>query len=99
MILRETAKDDKVNHPNHYTSGDIETIDYIRDKLTPEEYQGYCVGNVMKYTSRWRKKDGVQDLEKAAVYLQWAIESAKKQQNAEAIDIRPARRSQIPQGI
>ena len=89
MILQDTAKNDVVNHPGHYTTGDIEVIDYIRDKLTPEEYQGYCIGNVMKYTSRWRHKDGPQDLEKALVYLKWAIESAKKS----AVDIRPARRA------
>ena len=55
--------------------GKIECIDYLRDKLTPEEFTGFCIGNVMKYVSRWRKKDGVQDLEKAQVYLGWAIEN------------------------
>lgn len=67
---------DSVNHPAHYTVGDIEVIDYIRDKLTPTEFQGYCCGNVLKYVSRWRHKGGVQDLKKAQVYLNWAIESA-----------------------
>lgn len=70
--------DDRVNHPNHYTFGDIEVIDYIRDKLTPNEFLGYCGGNVLKYVSRWRHKGGVEDLEKAEVYLKWMIESAKK---------------------
>lgn len=68
---------DAVNHPNHY-AGKIEVIDYNRDKLTPEEFTGFCMGNVIKYVSRWRKKDGVQDLKKAAVYLQWAIENEEK---------------------
>ena len=71
------GQEDKVNHPSHYTFGEIEVIDYIRDKLTPEEYQGYCIGNVMKYISRWRHKGGDEDLKKAKVYLQWAIESAE----------------------
>lgn len=69
---------DAVNHPNHY-AGTIETIDYIRDKLSPAGFTDYCIGNVMKYISRWRKKDGVQDLKKAAVYLNWAAESAEKE--------------------
>ena len=68
---------DAVNHPSHY-AGKIEVIDYNRDKLTPEEFTGFCMGNVIKYVSRWRKKDGVQDLKKAAVYLQWAIENEEK---------------------
>ena len=71
--------DDKVNHPNHYTTGEIEVIKYIQDKLGCEEFTGYCIGNVMKYISRWRHKDGKQDLEKAKVYLQWAIESANRE--------------------
>lgn len=74
---------DRVNHPSHYTTGKYEVIDYIRDKLTQEEYTGYCVGNVMKYISRWRHKGGLEDLEKAKVYLTWAIESEnRKNSNA-----------------
>ena len=68
---------DPVNAPQHYV-GKIECIDYLRDKLTPEEFAGFCMGNVLKYCSRWRKKDGVQDLKKAKVYLDWAIENEEK---------------------
>lgn len=68
---------DNVNKPSHYTNGEIEVIDYIRDKLSAVEFIGYCLGNVLKYVSRWRLKGGVEDLEKAAVYLEWAIERAK----------------------
>lgn len=68
---------DNVQHPNHYTNGEIEVIDYIRDKLSAVEFIGYCIGNVLKYVSRWKFKGGVEDLEKAAVYLNWAIERAK----------------------
>ena len=71
---------DAVNSPSHYI-GKIEVIDYLRDKLTPAEFTGFCIGNVLKYTSRWRKKDGVQDLKKAKVYLEWAIENEDKKQD------------------
>ena len=73
-----TINNDPVNHPNHY-AGQIEVIDYIRDKLTEEGFTEYCCGNVLKYVSRWRKKDGVQDLKKAMVYLNWMIDSAEKE--------------------
>lgn len=66
---------DPVNHPKHYQRGGIETIDYIRATLGKDGYEGYCIGNALKYLSRYRDKDGVQDLEKARVYLTWAIES------------------------
>lgn len=70
---------DPVNSPSHYV-GKIECIDYLRDKLTQEEFTGFCMGNVLKYSSRWRKKDGLQDLKKAKVYLEWAIENEEKNQ-------------------
>lgn len=80
-----TDTNDKVNHPSHYTTGEIEVINYIRDKLGADEFTGYCIGNVMKYISRWRHKDGVQDLEKAQVYLNWAVESARKEKEAASV--------------
>jgi hypothetical protein len=60
---------DMVNSPSHYTDGGIETIDYIRVKLSREEYIGYLRGNIFKYTSRLGKKDGIaQDAGKLAWY-------------------------------
>lgn len=65
---------DAVNHPSHYADKQIEVIAYIKDTLTLDEFVGYCLGNVLKYVSRWRKKGGIEDLEKAQVYLGWGIE-------------------------
>lgn len=72
---------DMVNHPSHYTVGEIEVINYIRDKLSPAGFTDYCIGNVLKYVSRWRHKGGIEDLNKAKVYLEWAIESAGKEED------------------
>lgn len=74
-VVGTVEEDDKVNHPSHYTFGEIEVIDYIRDKMTPDEFQGYCMGNILKYVSRHKHKAGVEDLKKAQVYLGWLIES------------------------
>ena len=66
---------DPVKPPRHYCDGGIETIDYIRAKLTREEFIGYCKGNALKYISRAGKKgDAAEDLAKAQVYLGWASE-------------------------
>ena len=65
---------DKVNSPSHYTEDRIETIDFIRSKLTVEEFVGYCKGNVLKYVSRAGKKENTlasEDVSKAIVYLGW----------------------------
>lgn len=70
----EEEVSDAVNKPNHYASGKYEVIDYIEDKLSSEQYEGYCMGNVIKYVSRYQLKNGTEDLEKAKVYLSWAIE-------------------------
>ena len=62
---------DNVQHPEHYTSGGIECIDAIRAALTPEEFRGYCKGNMIKYTWRERRKGGDQDIDKAAKYAEF----------------------------
>ena len=35
---------------------------------------GYLEGNIIKYTTRWRRKGGIQDLEKVIHYAQKLIE-------------------------
>lgn len=68
---------DMVNHPSHYTDGKIECIDYIQDKLTNDEFQGYCKGNALKYISRAGKKNPDkynEDLKKAIWYLEKAVQ-------------------------
>lgn len=77
-MAAEFERIDLVNSPSHYTQGKIEVIDYIRDKLTKEQFVGYCIGNVLKYVSRYQLKGGKQDLEKAEVYLNWAIERMRE---------------------
>lgn len=60
---------DVINSPAHYKVGGIETIDFIKAKLTPEEFKGYLLGNVLKYASRAGHKDNaVQDAGKLAWY-------------------------------
>lgn len=80
LVVEKQEENDNVKHPAHYTFGKIEVIDYIRDKLVGDKFTGYCLGNVLKYVSRYDKKGSpVEDLEKAYVYLGWAIESVKEE--------------------
>lgn len=66
----ETGRaNDAVQHPSHYTGGDIECIDAIRSALTPEQFEGYLRGNILKYLWRYPDKNGVEDLRKAQWYL------------------------------
>jgi hypothetical protein len=59
---------DPVNHPEHYTSGNIECLDAIRAALG-DNYKYYVQGNVLKYIWRFNHKNGLEDLKKARFYL------------------------------
>lgn len=59
---------DPVNHPEHYTSGNIECLDAIRAALG-DNYKYYVQGNVLKYIWRFNRKNGLEDLKKARFYL------------------------------
>ena len=62
---------DKIN-PDYYKSG-IETADYIESHS-----MDYFQGNVIKYVSRWRQKNGLDDLLKAKHYLEFLIERERE---------------------
>jgi hypothetical protein len=73
--LKILADNDLVNHPPHYKSGGVETLDFIEAKDL-----NYRLGNVIKYVSRAGRKEGsdpVQDLEKARFYLEREIAARK----------------------
>lgn len=75
---------DMVNHPDHYMSNTgLETIDVIEAFTSDlKGLEAVCTANVLKYICRWKKKNGLQDLEKAQWYLNRLIEhvqSCKKQ--------------------
>ena len=64
------------NSPNgtHYKGFKIEPIQYIE-----ENNLGFHEGNVVKYVSRWRHKDGLADLRKAKFYIERLIELAESE--------------------
>ncbi|CAB4142347.1 SaV-like [uncultured Caudovirales phage] len=70
---------DLINHPSHYTQGGIETIDYLQAKMTQEQFEGYLVGNILKYVSRYPHKNGIEDLRKAQWYVNKLIEVTKNE--------------------
>lgn len=71
------TENNSVNSPNHYTSGDIECIDAIRASMSKEEFSSYCKGNVIKYVWRYKRKNGIEDLKKANVYLSWLLDNER----------------------
>lgn len=66
---------DMVNHPAHYTAGDIECIDALESALGKPGFLAHCRGSAIAYL--WRagmKGDAVQDLRKARWYIDKMIE-------------------------
>ena len=63
---------EKVNHPDHYNSGNYEAIDVIEDAGFGE---GFCLGNALKYILRAKhKEDYIEDIKKAQWYLEYLIQ-------------------------
>jgi hypothetical protein len=90
---------DNVNQPDHYKAGGIETIDYIKAKLTPEMWEGYLLGNVIKYTSRYQHKNMVEDLEKADVYLGWLLKQVAARAVQGVIEEKPVPKPEMSEPV
>ena len=70
-----TELHDSVNNPSHYQGRyGMQSIDALRNFMTPEQLKGFYLGNALKYQLRFQKKNGLEDLKKARKNLEWLIE-------------------------
>lgn len=72
---------DIINKPSHYHKNEIDVNGYL-EKHFPKEgeftvSEGFYIGNALKYISRYKYKNGLEDLEKAAYYLGKLIDIEK----------------------
>ena len=58
---------------SHYRNKAIQPIEYILANDL-----GFCEGNIIKYVSRYKDKNGIEDLKKAKHYLEFLIEEVEK---------------------
>ena len=68
--------EENIKKPKYYKLNglEIESIDIV--KAVSSEYAGvkaFYIGNILKYLIRSKKKNGLEDLKKARVYLNWLI--------------------------
>lgn len=61
---------------SHYKDLKIQPVEYIHANGI-----GFMEGNVVKYVTRWRDKNGIKDLEKAKHYIELLIEIESKAEN------------------
>lgn len=65
-----TAKEDVVNHPNHYAPNGRDSFMHMKDQMGKEAFDGFLQGNAIKYVQRYKfKGKPTEDLCKAAFYL------------------------------
>ena len=64
---------DKQVGGSHYKDQPIQPVEYIHANEI-----GYFEGNVIKYVTRWRSKNGIADLEKAKHYIELLIDLEKE---------------------
>ena len=70
---------DNVNHPSHYTRGNVECIDAIKAAIIGlEPQEAIFVKDIIKYVWRYKYKNGLEDLKKAMVNLDWLIDEVSK---------------------
>lgn len=66
--------DDEINHPIRYAGGKYECIDVMTDVFGVDAVKSFCKLNAFKYLWREQNKNGVEDLNKCAWYLDKLIE-------------------------
>lgn len=60
---------DEIKVQKHYTQYSIQPMEFISKNNI-----GYIEGNIIKYVCRYKLKNGIEDLQKAAHYLEKLIE-------------------------
>lgn len=78
-ITSEPMDTGLIDKQEHYTANGIQPIDLMRQNFTPEAFQGFLEGNIIKYVLRHRRKNGVEDLRKAMTYLTWLIDEEENE--------------------
>ena len=66
--------EDEINKPLHYHKGGIDVIGFAKLQFCPNEMRGFYRVNVLKYVTRYDRKNGVKDLKKAEFYLKKLME-------------------------
>ena len=80
--MPESRKHDNVNCPKHYCKGGVESIEFVKAAVSNlSGFEAVCVANIIKYMWRYKEKNGLEDVMKAAKYLEWLQEEVEKNAN------------------
>jgi hypothetical protein len=62
---------DNISRPSHYNIGGIEPAEFMESLGIAQDYYA---GNIIKYASRYKHKNGAEDIRKAKQYCKMLIE-------------------------
>lgn len=63
-----------INSPSHYWFP-VQPIDYVKPIVAEMDgFEGACTKDIVKYISRWHRKNGIEDVKKAKRYAEMLIE-------------------------
>ena len=77
LFIDNNVNDNAVE-PSHYTDMKLSPLEYI--EANNGEFS-WCIANVIKYVSRYKRKNGIEDLKKAAWYLDYEIKKLEEKEN------------------
>lgn len=64
----------------HYQQASVQPVEVLQMHMTPEEFQGYLKGNIVKYLFRAEYKgQRAQDIAKALQYAAWLVQAVRGQ--------------------
>lgn len=67
-----------IDKPAHYHMNGIDVIGFSELQFSADELKGFYRINVLKYVTRFDRKNGLEDLKKAEFYLKKLIEMEDK---------------------
>jgi hypothetical protein len=73
-----TKTEDVINHPSHYHQNGIDVIGFSELQFNQDELKGFFRINVLKYVTRYDRKNNVEDLKKSRFYLDKLIEMEER---------------------
>lgn len=76
-----TNPEHSTTEPSHYKELAIDPLEYMSVNFTNEAYMGFLEGNILKYVTRYKMKNGVEDLKKARYYLDLLIDRQEMREN------------------
>ena len=74
----------------HYIDSAMQPIEFMQTVMTPEQFRGFCIGNVVKYLARAPyKQQEASDKAKAKQYAYWADLAQQGHRIDPTVDVPP----------